>query len=202
MNKPLLRPADRTAPVSVDELAQAALENEEELKNAPVETPTEEKPAAEEKSPTELWLEGLKAAKVSEAQADTVLSELLSKGYYERTYQLFNGKFSVTFRTRDGAALARAAEAVDQARSNDREIHRQIMNRLNLAASIVKFDKTALPHASINASPEDREIAFSKRLKYVDSQELGPFLPALFNALSRFDYGIMAITNQGAPEGF
>lgn len=200
--KPLLRPEDR-APVSTDDLAKAALENEEELKQvAAAPEPEKQEPEPEPKSQTELWLEGLKAAKVTEEQADAVLSELLSKGYYERTYPLFNGKFSVTFRTRDGAALTRAADAVDRAHSNDRAVHQQIMARLNLAASLVKFDKRALPHAPANANPEEREKAFQQRLAFVDSQELGPFLPALFNALSRFDFGIMAITNQGAPEGF
>lgn len=186
---------------SDEELARQMLDEESKR---PDEAKPEAKPEAakaepkKEKPPT--WEERLAAVELSPEQAFIILDAVLEKGFYERTFPLYGGRISVTLRTRDGSHRQRVANALDELRTNDPRVHGQVMSRMFLAGSLVRFNKDTLDMAE-DGDSRAKESAFQSRLAYVDKLS-DPVLDTLFELISRFDGWTFASLANGAPTGF
>ena len=197
-NQNIRRPGQYPASTpSPDDLARASLDEPETA---------EEKPeaAAEstaKKSPMERWRDAIEAAGLSEEDADKILDAVLATGHYDKAYKLFRGKMTVTLRSRDSASLQRVSDALDSIRTNDVRVHTQMMNRYNLAASLVRYQDKQFKHPAANADVADREKAFQERLSFIDAIP-APVLVQLYTLLSRFDNSVFAAMSEGAELGF
>jgi hypothetical protein len=185
---------------SDEDLAKAMLDEEskkpEETK--PEAAKAEPKKEAPPKPPT--WEERLAAVELTPDQAFVILDAVLEKGFYERTFPLYGGRISVTLRTRDGSHRQRVANALDELRTNDPRVHGQVMSRMFLAGSLVRFNKDTLDMAE-DGDSRAKETAFQSRLAYVDKLS-DPVLDTLFDLIARFDGWTFASLSNGAPTGF
>lgn len=195
-NPPILRPGASLADVaaSVDPPAETSA--------------AEEAPAAQESlTSVERWRKNLEAVKLSEAEAEAILDDVLTKGYWARSYTLLRGRVQVTFRTRDVYHQRRVANAVDQFRLPTPDKTAAVYVSYNLAGSLAAIDARGFPAKSLNhpdpyrAKPEEIEAAFTDRLAYVEKLP-GPLLGALTQALGHFETLVNAALSEGAPEGF
>lgn len=194
------RPGQYSSPTAaVEDIARASLDTDDAAATS------ETAPAAEEsalkKSPIERWRESIEAAGLSEEDADKILDAVLASGYYEKTYKLFQGKMTVALRSRDSASLQRVSDALDAIRTNDVRVHTQMMNRYNLAASLVRYQDKHFKHPGANATANDRDKAFVERLTFVDTIP-APVLVQLYTLLSKFDNAVFAAMSEGAELGF
>lgn len=171
-----------------------------------VKPPPGEKAPDDERTPAERWADNLRAAKLTEADANAILDAVLARGHYAREYKIFHGRLTATLRTRDGYALNRVAGAVDRLRNPVEAVVQQTVFHLNLAGSIVRFKPAgkpdvALPHPSPNEQADVIEKAFLERLAFVDGLA-GPVLNQLYQCLAHFDMIVAAATSEGAAENF
>ena len=197
IRRPGQYPAASTSP---DELAMSAL-SEPETETKPDQDPGTSDDAPASKTPMERWRDAIEAAGLSEEDADKILDSILATGHYDKTYKLFRGKMVVVFRSRDSASLQRVSNALDSIRTNDIRVHTQMMNRYNLAASLVRYQDKSFKHAAVNADVADREKFFADRLAFVDTIP-APVLVQLYSLLGKFDNAVFAAMSEGAELGF
>lgn len=197
-NGKIQRPGAYGALNQSDELAKAALMEEDAPENADAEKAAED---LSKKSPMERWRDAISAAELSEEEADKILDSVLSTGYYEKSYKIFRGKLAVTLRSRDSASLQRVSDALDSVRTNDIRVHTQTMNRYNLAASLVRYQDRQFKHPSAASDLMEKDRAFSERLAFVDSIPAAILLQ-LYSLLGKFDGAVFAALSEGAELGF
>lgn len=189
---PIRRPGTYVAPAAEAIAAKMAEEAQEP------ETQNEEsadKPEEEELlTPVDRWRKGLENAKLTEEEADAIIDEMISRGFYEKEYTLFRGRLIVRFRSRDGLALERIARALDNVRTNDDRVHTQLISRFNLASSLAAYGDKKF------AKPANDD-EFIERLKFVDSRP-SAVLSQIYVALNNFDAQVFAALNEGAEMGF
>lgn len=195
MNQPI-RPRPASAPTQ-DTLAQASLADSEDVTNEGT-SPDE---AAPKLMPLERWRAGLKQANVTEDEANRILDDIVTVGFYAKDFKLFHGRIRVQFRTRGSATLRRIADQIDQLRSNDPRVHQQVMARIMLIDSLARYNDTALPHPGPNATSEEVLRAFQTRAAIVDGFGEHIF-DALQKALMKFDAQVYAVSSEGDAEGF
>lgn len=189
----LTRPGEYASP---DDLAKAALQEVTPAADPPAE------PTVDNRDPIEKWREGLKAMKITEAQAEAILDSMLAKGYWERDYKLFGGKVTVRLRTRDVQNLNRILSVIDRMRLPNQVLIDENISILNLAGSLVKLRDVTLPHPDLaKATVDEIEDAFDKRQEFV-RRISGPLMPALRTSLYHFDAVVTAALANGAAEGF
>ena len=175
--------------------------SEPETETKPDQDPGTSDDAPASKTPMERWRDAIEAAGLSEEDADKILDSILATGHYDKTYKLFRGKMVVVFRSRDSASLQRVSNALDSIRTNDIRVHTQMMNRYNLAASLVRYQDKSFKHAAVNADVADREKFFADRLAFVDTIP-APVLVQLYSLLGKFDNAVFAAMSEGAELGF
>lgn len=181
-----------------DDLAKSAMEDIPDPNAPGSETPE----AVDNRAPIEKWREGLRKADITEAQAETILDSMLSKGYWEREYKLFHGKVTLKLRTRDAQNLNRIMSTIDRMRVPAPSLIEEHISMLNLAGSIVQLRSVTLPHPDIaKASVDEIEEAFEKRQEFT-RRISGPLMPAIRVALVHFDKVVAAALADGADEGF
>lgn len=230
-NRPLLRPGSPTTASVVsstqDDLALSALRDAEasappfvpSIQNeplappaaAPAEAPAAataaEPPAAasgpkpEEKTPVERWREALEAAKITEAEALTVLKSVIQKGFYEKEYPLWKGLVKIVFRTRDAHHVLRVRRALEELEDRSEFSISQTMFRANVAGSLASYQNQSLPFASLDASSALIEEAYFKRYDFVGKLP-GPVFEQITVALAHFDRIVAAACAEGAAQGF
>lgn len=148
------------------------------------------------------WEERVKAAGLSEDQAHLILTEILTKGYFERTFTVY-GRVPVVLRTRDAYARRRLLEIYDQYRIADPNVQRELYLRVALAGSIVKFANVTYAHVDLNErDPAKVDEAFTARLHAVDRLPDPVLEETLYPLVSRFDAWVYAALSNGAPSGF
>jgi len=155
----------------------------------------------------ERWRKNLADVRLTEAEAEAILDDVLTKGYWAKSYSLLRGRVQVTFRTRDVYHQRRVANAVDQFRLPTPDKTAAVYVSYNLAGSLAAIDARGFPAKALNhpdpyrAKPEEIETAFNERLAYVEKLP-GPLLGALTQALGHFETLVNAALSEGAPEGF
>lgn len=153
-------------------------------------------------TPAERWQRNVKNAGLSEADANEILDKVLEQGFWEKTYELYNGRLKVTLRSRDAAANQRVANALDDVRTFDRAVLDQAKLRVQLACSLVRFRDKPLPTAAPDEEPAKHEAAFGARLTFCDRFIAGPIVDAVYRALIDFDNKTYAALSEGASSGF
>lgn len=148
------------------------------------------------------WEERVKAAGLTEDQAHHILTEVLTKGHFERTFTVY-GRVPVVLRTRDAFARRRLLEIYDQYRIADPGVQRELYLRVALAGSLVKFANVTYAHVDPNErDPAKVDEAFTARLHAVDRLPDPVLEETLFPLVSRFDQWVYAALSNGAPSGF
>ena len=199
-NQNIRRPGQYPTPTtSTDDLARASLE-EVEAPSEPAAPPSSEEASAK-KSPMERWRDAIEAADLTEEEADKILDAVLATGHYDKTHKLFRGRMTVVLRSRDAASLQRVSDALDSIRTNDVRVHTQMMNRYNLAASLVRYQDKVFKHPPANGDITDREKSFADRLAFIDTIPAS-VLVQLYSLLSKFDNAVFAAMSEGAELGF
>jgi hypothetical protein len=195
------RPGQYPAPASTaDDLARAALEEKEpDPESEEKSSSSNDSPA--KKSPMERWRDAIEAADLTEEDADKILDAVLATGHYDKSHKLFRGRMTVVLRSRDSASLQRVSDALDSIRTNDVRVHTQMMNRYNLAASLVRYQDKSFKHPPANGDINEREKSFAERLSFIDTVP-APVLVQLYTLLSKFDNAVFAAMSEGAELGF
>lgn len=148
------------------------------------------------------WEARVKAAGLTEDQAQHILTEILTKGYFERSFVVY-GRVPVVLRSRDGYVRGRLLEIYDQFRVMDPRVYSETYLRVALAGSLVKFGAETFPHAAPSErDPQKLEAAFSERLAAVNGMADPVLEETLFPLISRFDQWVYAALSNGAPVGF
>lgn len=200
---PLFNPNDQA-----DVLAQQMLENEslqglsEEEYRKKVDDAKKTAKEYLELTPADRWLRNVKMAKLEEPEANKILDDILSQGYWEKTYNLFHGRLKITLRSRDMAANQRVADAMDSVRTYDKGVMNQAKLRIQLAVSLVKFKDKALPVAAMDAPMEEHNQVVAQRLAFCDRFVPGPASEAIYAALIDFDNKTYAVMSEGASSAF
>jgi hypothetical protein len=189
---PIRRPGTYVAPAA--EAIAAKMQAEEPEEEQPEQAAAKIEDDEEILTPIDRWRKGLETAKLTEEEADAIIDEMISRGFYEKEYTLFRGRLVVRFRSRDGQALERIARALDSVRTNDERVHSQIISRFNLASSLATYGDKKFTKPST-----DEE--FIERLKFVDSRP-SAVLSQIYVALNNFDAQVFAALNEGAEMGF
>lgn len=160
-------------------------------------------PAKADVPPTPLtWEARVKVAGLSEDQAQHILTEILTKGFFERSFLVY-GRVPVVLRSRDGYVRGRLLEIYDQFRVMDPRVYSETYLRVALAGSLVKFGAETFPHAAPGErDPQKLEAAFAERLAAVNNMADPVLEETLFPLISRFDQWVYAALSNGAPAGF
>lgn len=148
------------------------------------------------------WEERVKAAGLTEDQAHQILTEILTRGHFDKTFTLY-GRVPLVLRTRDAYARRRLLEIYDQYRIADGQVQRELYLRVALAGSIVKFGDTTYPHVAPNErDPVKIDQTFTERLNAVDRLPDAVLQETLYPIVARFDQWVYAALSNGAPSGF
>lgn len=153
-------------------------------------------------TPAERWEKNISDAKLTPEEAEQILTTVLEKGYWEKTYTLYRGKLKVVLRSRDFSANQRVAAARDDLRTNDRLVMQQTTLRVQLACSLVSFNGKEQPFARADATRADHADAYNARLQFCDQVIQGPVTDAVYRCLQDFDQKTYAALSEGADDGF
>lgn len=201
-NRPILRPG------ALSDVAASVDASLREEASEPTEATSEgQDSAATALTPVERWKKNIAAVKLSEAQAEAILDDVLTKGYWSKDYSLLRDRVQVTFRTRDVYHQRRVANAIDQFRLPTPDKASAVYVSYNLAGSLAALTARGLPQKALlfpdvyKSDPTEIEQAFNARLAYVEKLP-GPLLGALTQALVNFETIVNAALSEGAPEGF
>lgn len=189
---PLIRPEEALDRLASEALQEGPQAEEKKSDAAPV-----------KKTAVERWRDNLKAAKLSEAEAEAILDGMLLQGAWEKTIKLYRGKLRVTFRTRDSFSILQTALAVDRLQhKEDQRAVAQVSFRIALAGSLVQYGDKVLTHASQGASNQEVERLFNQRLDFIDKEIPAAVIPTVWSALAEFDNEVAAALSEGAESGF
>lgn len=191
---PVMRPEETLDRLATEALTEESVKVEDEKK--PDTVPIK-------KTAVERWRDNLKAAKLSEAEAEAILDAMLLHGFWEKAVRLYRGKLRVVFRTRDSFSILQTALAIDrlQHREDQRAVA-QVSFRIALAGSLVQYGDKTLTHASLNAPNQEVERLFNQRLDFIDKEIPAAVIPTIWAALAEFDNEVSAALSEGAESGF
>lgn len=197
----LNRPGQALSPEQIAQREADALAEEQAKSEA--EHAAKVKEAEANKTPAELWKESITKVGLKESEARGILRQILKKGFWEKDYSLFQGELNISLRTRTSYSRQRVAIALDALQKPCPDVvWGQVMARLNLAGSLSKYDDVQLPHTPLKATDDEERKAFEERLEFLDKAVPEPVLSQLYEQLRRFDLIAMAVTAEGAVQGF
>ncbi|MAG64679.1 MAG: hypothetical protein CMK74_02225 [Pseudomonadales bacterium] len=149
--------------------------------------------------PIEDYREYLKEKEISEDKASAIVDGLLSKGYYEETYQVTK-TLRVVFRTRQQQDTVRLQTALQIQRPLFDHAYNELVTRYNMASSLSQYRDTTFPFSQSD-SENAQENAFSDRLAFIERLPT-PVFGLLSIQLAKFDALIMAVARPGVAENF
>lgn len=146
-----------------------------------------------EQVPEKTWEQKLKEHDINKEEAFKIIDAMLTKGFYERTYQLTK-KTAVTFRTRS----FEHQEIVQRAIENDAPQYMGtvslLMSKYNLAASLIRVGKTTFERGE-DGKDYTQAFKFLSKLPYM-------VFNALIQKLAKFDRLVLTVMDEGALENF
>ena len=161
-----------------------------------LETKAPETPIPEErevtKTPAEEYRDRLKASDISLEDATQIFDDVMDKGYHEVSVKL--GRFGrAVFHTRQYSDHTRLQETIERLSPKFAMITDDIINRFNLAASLVEWRGKKIPHQD----EKDFEAAMDLVMHMP-----GPAYALLVNELAKIDAKVMVVFSNGAAEAF
>ncbi len=146
------------------------------------------------------YLEILKDNNVNEDEAQAIVDDMMTKGYYTEDVQITK-KITATFRTRNHNDYLRYHTALQMLNPKYRQEEDEIALRYCLAGSLVRFDKTEFTHPPAKADEDTIRKSFDIRLEWIEAQP--ERLTALLAVkLNRFDQKIAVVMSEGVIENF
>lgn len=178
-----------------DTLATAAPETvpapvpEEAAAPTPPPSPLE---VAETLTPAEQYLADLKTAKIDLDTARSIYDAVASKGYYEETIKVRNGR--AVFRTRTYDDHLRIITMLELNKPTLTQSYAELVNRYNLTASLMAWN-------TANFGSPENDDAFEAKLAKIRKLP-GPVVTLLVRELSKFDTKINLVFADGSLENF
>jgi len=146
------------------------------------------------------YIEILKDSNVTVDEAQVIVDDLMTKGYYSEEVQITK-KITATFRTRNHNDYLRYSIALQLLNPKFRQEEDELALRYCLVGSLVRFNKTNFAHPVTKTPPEEAQRMFDERLDWVEAQP--ERLTALLSVkLRRFDEKIMVVMSEGVAENF
>lgn len=142
----------------------------------------------------------LKELEIDEGEAARIVDELLSKGYYQESFEI-SKKLSVMFRTREQRDTVRLQMAVQVQRPLYTDAMDELMTRYNMAASLAAYGRETFKFPAEKSTDDDASKGFDERLAFVERLST-PIFSRLSVALARFDRKISAVMREGVAENF
>jgi hypothetical protein len=143
-------------------------------------------------SPAEQYLVDLKAADIDIDTARSIYDAVASKGFYEETIKVRNGR--AVFRTRTYDDHLRIITMLELNKPTLTQSYAELVNRYNLTASLMSWNTTNF------GSPENDE-AFEAKLAKIRKLP-GPVVTLLVRELAKFDKKINLVFADGSLENF
>jgi len=139
--------------------------------------------------------------KITEEKAAKVVDDLLSKGYYEETYQVTKA-LTIAFRTREQRDTMRLQTAMQIQRPLFDAAMHELITRYNMASSLSRYRAQVFKFAAPTTSEENVfEELFNARLSFIEGLST-PIFNLVSIKLVEFDQLIMAIARPGVAENF
>lgn len=145
------------------------------------------------KSARQLYLERLAEAGISEAEANSVFDDVLTKGYYQETTTIRGRR--LVLRTRRYEDHVRTLGAVEVQNPRFQTTQEELQARYNLAASLVEWNNVSYKKGG------DSDAEFLAALDAVRALPT-PVYSMLVAALVKFDAKIFLVFSEGAAESF
>ncbi len=159
----------------------------------PAAAPAPEKPKS--------WEEMLVDAQITKDQAIEILDAILSRGYYQRTFELFQGRYPVTLRTRNNASRTEIARYIDLEPAIGARTSYERRMKAVLLYSLVSLGGTKLVWPADDAKPEDLEKILQER-EAIINRIPAAMCDQIYNVVVRFENATFAALAGGAPTGF
>lgn len=149
-------------------------------------------------TPLERYEKMLKEVGVSREEAAMIVDEILTKGYWEKDYQL-TPRRKVTFRTRAYHDTQRFYDFIEVEQPKNASYYNELLFKFSLAGSLAVYCGKTFEFPT--GDKETLDKAFEARLKYIAS--LGdPAIRLLYAKLGKFDELVRIVTEEGAVENF
>ena len=166
--------------------AEAKVETKEEVES----TPKIEEPEVP-KTTVELYQERLANAKITMAEAQTIIDAVLQKDYYEEFFEI-RGQKGV-LRTRSYEDLLRLQAAVETFKPSTQMSQDELMGRYNLAGSLSEWRTQKFKH--------ETDADFQANLDRIKKFP-GPIMALMIDQLAKFDAKVMIVFSEGATDSF
>ena len=146
------------------------------------------------------YLKGLELVGVSQDKATEIMDNVLFHGGHQEDYVVCN-RVKVGIGTRGYRDVQRAARLIE-AEAPQIPMHvADLMARFNVAASLRYFGKVQFEPLKEDASKDEHQEFFFKKLDFVMSQP-AIVIDSLINYTAEFDNMLRAVFSKGAPENF
>lgn len=170
------------------------------LDRAEKEISSEAKAVEAELRPMATYEERLKTVGVTREEAAKIIDAVLTKGFWSEEVHITKS-LKARFRTRQQRDTKRAQNHLENMKPMYDAHYNAILHRFLVAASLEKFGQDVFDHPKRDAASDVVEKAFADRLLYVES--LGePAYQLLLTKLSKFDYKLSVVLEEGAIENF
>jgi len=146
------------------------------------------------------YKEILKDSNISDTEAQSIVDDMLTKGYYEKIINVTKTT-TATFRSRSQSDYKRYLRALDAFSPKFSDDVTEIQQRYYLTASIVTFKGLKFQHVDNPKLEDEVEEAFNKRLAWVEALPEQLFL-LLVGKLAYFDNTIAIVMSEGVVENF
>lgn len=150
--------------------------------------------------PIEDYQAFLKEQGVSENDAQKIVDDLFTQGYYEEKVQLTKRVHAV-LRTREHCDTLRLQMALELHRPIYTHVMQEIATRYNLAASLSHYYENTFAFPEGNTNKDDIEKMFDVRLLFVERMA-DPAFYKLSVLLAAFDRKVAAVMREGVAENF
>lgn len=193
-DKPLAppKPTKKVAAASGDVVAQ--------LDSSEAQLEAAAKEAEKELGPLERYEKALKALDITREDAAGIVDEILTKGYWSKEMQL-TPRRKVKFRSRLYTDTQRFHDHIEAVRPTNPSYYNEILYKFSLAASLDTYDGKVFNHPPKDATDEQIEESWKKRLHFVESQG-DPALRLMYAKLAKFDEIVRTVMEEGAAENF
>lgn len=151
--------------------------------------------------PMRTYEDQLRDAGLTREEAARIVDAIMERGFWSEDVKITKS-VSARLRTRGSRDRTRAMDRIETARPAYDAHYYDLMNKLLLAASLESFGGMKFGHPPRDAKPEEIEVAFDARFRYLDAVIADPAYQLLMRAFLRFEDKIRIVTQEGVVENF
>lgn len=146
------------------------------------------------------YLEILKGSDIDVNTAQTIVDDIMTKGYYSEDIQVTK-RITATFRTRSHNDFLRFNTALQILNPRFKQEEDELAIRYCLAGSLERFDKTTFDHPVNKTENTEAQKMFDARLDWIENQS-ERLIALLAVKLRAFDQKVMIVMSEGVAENF